>query len=183
MLANIYSCRWNTFFRVSWFAIIKIGRKSIFASVLCRIRFGASLFGKILIYWLQYGKQFVKQRRWEGHNNIPFACIHKRRTFLIYVFELYDSLTETACKTFPPAVFVSDWLEFLIHIHSVHSIFAHFLLFVDEWRRVVKLRANFSPGGRRCFIFSMGKKWVQTISKKQWAKETFAETRKLYLWW
>lgn len=121
MLANIYSCRWNTFFRVSWIAVIKIGRKSIFASDLCRIRFGASLFGKILIYWLQYGKQFVKQRRWEGHNNIPFACIHKRR-LLIYVFALYDSLTETACKKFPPAVFVSDWREFLIHIHSVHRI-------------------------------------------------------------
>ena len=51
---------------------------------------------------------------------------------LIYVFALYDSLTETACKKFPPAVFVSDWLELLIHIHSVHRIFAHFLLFVDE---------------------------------------------------
>ena len=122
MLANKYSCRWNTFFRGSWFAIIK-EQKSIFASDLCRTRFGASLFGNILIYWLQYGKQFVKQRRWEGHNDILFACIHKRSTFLIYMFSsFYDSLTETACKKFPPALFVSDWLEFLIHIHSVHRI-------------------------------------------------------------
>ena len=44
-------------------------------------------------------------------------------------------------------MFASDWLESLIHIHSIRGV-AHFKLFVDERRRVVRLTVNFNPEGR-----------------------------------
>ena len=37
-------------------------------------------------------------------------------------------------------VFVSYWLEFLIHIHSNLTVFAHFKLFVDEWGPILLLK-------------------------------------------
>ena len=41
-------------------------------------------------------------------------------------------------------VFVSYWLEFLIHIHNSPRVFAHFKLFVDEYGRVARVRTNFT---------------------------------------
>lgn len=54
---------------------------------------------------------------------------------LVIVFVVYDSLAEKRANKFARGVcdvFVSYWLEFLIHIHSNLTVFAHFKLFVDE---------------------------------------------------
>ena len=68
----------------------------------------------------------VNKTRWDGHKKNRVACIHKLTTSLIYFFALYDSLTERACKQIPTSdpcpVSFSDWLEFLIHIHSNRSV-------------------------------------------------------------
>ena len=53
---------------------------------------------------------------------------------MITFFAVYDSLAENAYYKFPRQIctaFVSDWLEYLIHIHDSKR-FAHFRLFVDE---------------------------------------------------
>ena len=66
------------------------------------------------------------------------ACIRNAR--LLSFFALYDSPGNKFPRRFC-AVFVSDWLGSLVHIH--------FKPFVDERRRVVRLRVSFIPEGRR----------------------------------
>ena len=46
-----------------------------------------------------------------------------------------DWLDEKACSKLLQQIcvaFVSDWLEYLIHIHRNHRVFSHFRLSVDE---------------------------------------------------
>ena len=59
-----------------------------------------------------------KQNEMECSQNILAPCInkHARLSFLFSCF-MIRQLAEKACKQIVPW-FVSDWLEFLIHIHS-----------------------------------------------------------------
>ena len=58
-------------------------------------------------------------------------------------------------------MFASDWLESLIHIHSIRGV-AHFKLFVDERRRAVSLTANFNPEGR-CLMLEEPDTWKEVL--------------------